>query len=188
MVSCEIVDLTYYGISVVTMVGYPVKFDWDPQKDRENRRMSQHDTSRGGRNREGHAEPPAPDVPSDLLEDGTDWDRVLAMTDEEAYRNALADTDRQPMTPKQLARMRRAPNPKAIRQLLGMNQEQFARQFQIAVGTLRDWEQGIHLPDSAAIAYLRVIERDPQAVLRALRPIEGDHEIHVHSGSHRVRR
>jgi putative transcriptional regulator len=150
--------------------------------------MSKYDTSRGGRKEEGHAEPPAPDVPNDLLEDGTDWDRVLAMSDEEAYRNALADEDSQPMTPKQLARMRRAPNPKAIRQLLGMNQEDFARQFQIAVGTLRDWEQGLHLPDSAAIAYLRVIERDPQAVLRALRPVEGDHEREVRAGSHRVRR
>jgi putative transcriptional regulator len=122
------------------------------------------------------------------LEDGTDWARILAMTDEEAYQNALADKDSQPMTPKQLARIRRAPNPKAIRQHLGMNQEQFARQFQIAVGTLRDWEQGIHLPDSAAIAYLRVIERDPEAVLRALRLVEGESELHVHSGSHRVRR
>jgi putative transcriptional regulator len=37
---------------------------------------------------------------------------------------------------------------------------------------LRDWEQGVHLPDSTAKAYLRVIERNPKAVLEALRPAQ----------------
>jgi putative transcriptional regulator len=79
--------------------------------------------------------------------------------------------------------MRRAPNPRAIRQRLGMTQKQFARQFQISVGTLRDWEQGLHLPDSTATAFLRVIERDPEAVLRALHPDAPEHEYEVPSGS-----
>jgi putative transcriptional regulator len=91
------------------------------------------------------------------------------MTDDEAYRNALADEDSQPMTPAQLARMRRAPNPRAIRRQLGMTQEQFARRFQIALGTLRDWEQGLHLPDSTAKAYLRVIEKAPDLVALLIR-------------------
>ena len=43
-----------------------------------------------------------------------------------------------------------------------------ARRFQIAIGTLRDWEQGVHVPDSAATAYLRVIAQDPDGVARAL--------------------
>lgn len=97
-----------------------------------------------------------------------DWSGVLAMTDEEAYQNALADDDNPPLTSQQLARMRRTPNPREIRRSLGMTQAQFARAFQIAVGTLRDWEQGAHVPDSTAKAYLRVIERDPVAVLQAL--------------------
>jgi putative transcriptional regulator len=103
-----------------------------------------------------------------LLDDGTDWERVLAMSDEEALRNALADPDSQPLPPERLARMRRAPSPLAIRQSLGLTQEAFARRYQIAVGTLRDWEQGVHLPDSAATAYLRVIAQDPDGVARAL--------------------
>jgi putative transcriptional regulator len=111
---------------------------------------------------------PAVDDPEQLRDDGTDWDRVLAMTDEEALRNALTDPDSQPLPPEQLARMRRAPNPRAIRQRLGLTQEAFARRFEISVGTLRDWEQGIHLPDSAATAYLRVIAQDPEGVARAL--------------------
>jgi putative transcriptional regulator len=124
-----------------------------------------------------------PDDFDDFSQDGTDWARVLAMTDEEAYRNALADEDSPPLTSQQLARMRRAPNPRLICERLGMTQKEFARQFQISVGTLRDWEQGVHLPDSTATAFLRVIERDPEAVLRALHPVETENEIEVRSGS-----
>ncbi len=132
--------------------------------------MSKHAISPGGHDSDDDREQPASDIPRDLLEGETDWARILAMTDEEAYQNALADEDSQPMTPHQLARMRRAPNPRAIRDRLGLTQKEFARQFQIAVGTLRDWEQGLHVPDSTATAFLRVIERDPAAVLRALHP------------------
>jgi putative transcriptional regulator len=102
---------------------------------------------------------------SDLPEGQTDWEYLVGMTGEQAHRNALADADSQPMTSAQLARMRRAPNPRAIRDRLEMTQQEFARQFQISVGTLRDWEQGLHLPDSAATAYLRVIEQIPTAVM-----------------------
>jgi putative transcriptional regulator len=140
--------------------------------------MSKRAISPGGRDADDRAQS-APDVPSGLRDGGTDWERVLAMTDEEAYQNALADEDSQPMTPQQLARMRRAPNPKAIRDGLGLTQKEFARQFQIAVGTLRDWEQGLHVPDTTATAYLRVIEREPEAVLRALHPSASGHGIHV---------
>ena len=51
---------------------------------------------------------------------------------------------------------------------MGLTQEQFARRFEIALGTLRDWEQGVRIPDSTAKAYLRVIEQDPEAVAAAL--------------------
>jgi putative transcriptional regulator len=64
--------------------------------------------------------------------------------------------------------LRRAPNPQAIRASLGLTQEAFARRFEIALGTLRDWEQGVRIPDSTAKAYLRVIEANPEAVVAAL--------------------
>jgi putative transcriptional regulator len=105
---------------------------------------------------------------ADPSEFKTDWARIAAMTPEEALQNALDDPDSQPLTPAQLARMRRVPIPQRIRQKLGLTQEQFARRFEIALGTLRDWEQGVRLPDSTAKAYLRVIEQDPEAVMRAL--------------------
>lgn len=90
------------------------------------------------------------------------------MTEEELHQNALNDPDNPPLTEEQLARMRRVPNPQAIRERLGLTQREFARQFEIALGTLRDWEQGARRPDSAAQAYLRVIEKNPEAVREAL--------------------
>src|SRR5688500_1809543 len=74
-----------------------------------------------------------------LAETQTDWARLEAMTDEEALQNALDDPDSQPLTPEQRSRLRRVPNPKAIRLAMGLSQEAFARRFEIAVGTLRDW-------------------------------------------------
>jgi len=56
-----------------------------------------------------------------------------------------------------------------IRQRLGMTQKEFARQFQIPVGTLRDWEQERKEPDQTARTYLKVIARLPDVVSRALR-------------------
>jgi putative transcriptional regulator len=98
----------------------------------------------------------------------TDWARIAAMTDEEAHQNALADPDNPPLTDEQLSRMRRVPNPQEIRESLGLTQREFARKFEIALGTLRDWEQGARRPDSAAKAYLRVIQHNSDAVLEAL--------------------
>jgi putative transcriptional regulator len=98
----------------------------------------------------------------------TDWTRVEALTGEQALQNALADPDIPPLTDNQLARMRRVPDPREIRQRLGLTQREFSRQFQIALGTLRDWEQGARRPDSAAKAYLRVIAAAPDAVRQIL--------------------
>ena len=64
----------------------------------------------------------------------------------------------------------RRPNPKVVRRALGMSQEQFAQEFQIPLGTLRDWEQGRVEPDQAARAYLKVIAGDPDLVRRLLEP------------------
>lgn len=99
---------------------------------------------------------------------GTDWERVLAMTEEEIEANALADPDNPPITAEELARMRVFPHPRRIRERLRLTQEQFAERFEIPLGTLRDWEQDVAYPDSAARTLLRVIEQDPEAVAKAL--------------------
>jgi putative transcriptional regulator len=98
----------------------------------------------------------------------TNWARLEAMTEEEIEANALADPDNPPLTDEELARMRPVPNPRRIRERLKLTQEQFAAQFEVSLGTLRDWEQGVRVPDRAARTLLRVIDQDPEAVIEAL--------------------
>jgi putative transcriptional regulator len=93
-----------------------------------------------------------------------DWSRFDAMTEAERHAAALADPDAQPLTEEDFKRMKRTPRVKIIRRALGLSQEQFAEQFHIPLGTLRDWEQGRKDPDTAARAYLRVIGHNPAAV------------------------
>jgi putative transcriptional regulator len=57
---------------------------------------------------------------------------------------------------------------KALRWRLKMTQEEFALRFNLSVARVRDWEQGRSEPDGAVRAYLKVIEREPKAVARAL--------------------
>ena len=98
----------------------------------------------------------------------TDWKRFDAMTEEERHRAAVSDPDCSPATDEQLARAQQQPDVKALREELGLTQEAFAARFGLAVGTIRDWEQGAHRPDRAAQVLLRVIAKEPEAVERAL--------------------
>ena len=98
----------------------------------------------------------------------TDWRAFDAMSEEQRHRAALSDRDAAPATKAQLARARRVPSVRALRQKLNLTQEQFASRFHLPLGTVRDWEQGAHRPDKAAQILLTVIARDPDAVTRAL--------------------
>jgi len=90
------------------------------------------------------------------------------MSDAEIHAAAPAGPDAQPLTPERLARMKQTPRLKIIRRALGLTQAEFAARFQIPLGTLRDWEQGVAEPDQAARAYLKAIAGDAVAVQRAL--------------------
>jgi putative transcriptional regulator len=98
----------------------------------------------------------------------TDWPEFDALTDEAIHKAALADPDAQPLTKRQLARMKRITPVKRLRVELGLSQAEFAERFHIPVGTLRDWEQRRSEPDQAAQAYLKVIAADAEFVERAL--------------------
>ena len=56
----------------------------------------------------------------------------------------------------------------AARQRLGMSQPAFAAAFGVPLPTLRKWEQRVRRPQGPARVLLRVIEREPDAVRRAL--------------------
>ncbi len=60
------------------------------------------------------------------------------------------------------------PDAKAIRERLGMSQQEFACAYRIPLATLQGWEQGRRQPDATASAYLSVIAslpKEAQAVL-----------------------
>lgn len=58
---------------------------------------------------------------------------------------------------------------RAIRQKVGMSQDDFASAFGFSVSQIRDWEQNRSRPLAALRAYLMIIERDPVDVLTTLR-------------------
>jgi putative transcriptional regulator len=55
-----------------------------------------------------------------------------------------------------------------LRRRLKLSQSEFAQRYGFTPARIRDWEQGRSSPDGAVRAYLLVIEREPQAVERAL--------------------
>jgi putative transcriptional regulator len=57
---------------------------------------------------------------------------------------------------------------RAIRQKVRMSQEQFAYHFGVNKRTVQDWEQGRRHPSGPARTLLVVIDREPEAVFRAL--------------------
>ena len=57
---------------------------------------------------------------------------------------------------------------KTIRDKLGLSQEAFSHRFGLDLATVRNWEQKRSRPDTAARVLLRTIEKEPDAVTRAL--------------------
>lgn len=55
-----------------------------------------------------------------------------------------------------------------VREKLGMSQSEFAAAFGVSVATLRNWEQARRSPRGPARVLLHVIDREPEAVQRAL--------------------
>jgi putative transcriptional regulator len=59
---------------------------------------------------------------------------------------------------------------KSIRKGLKMTQAAFSDNFGFSLDTVKHWEGGRRTPEVPARAYLTVIQRNPSAVLQALRP------------------
>jgi putative transcriptional regulator len=102
-----------------------------------------------------------------------DWAALEALTDEEIDRQIEANPDAAPDVsdwslddPK--VRLMEPIDITAIRAALGMSQAEFARAFSLNPAALREWEQRRHAPRGPALTLLRIIEREPEAVRRAL--------------------
>ena len=101
-----------------------------------------------------------------------DWRRVHSTTDTDIGKMIASDPDTAP----DMSRVRdwrrvltpRVPDVRAIRRKLRLSQSQFAAQFGFSVRTVQEWEQGRAAPDRPARILLRVIEKSPKAVERAL--------------------
>ena len=94
--------------------------------------------------------------------------RLDAMTDAELTAQAADDPDNPLLTDDELARIASARRVRAVRARTGLSQQRFAAIYRINLARLRDLEQGRSRADSALLAYLTVIEGEPEAVLRAL--------------------
>lgn len=99
----------------------------------------------------------------------TDWAKLKARSPREVLAAAKADVENPPLTDGELARMQPVPNPRAIREKLGLTQREFADTYHLSLATIRDWEQGRYQPDQAARTLLRLIAREPRLVEQALR-------------------
>jgi putative transcriptional regulator len=62
----------------------------------------------------------------------------------------------------------RVPDVQAIRRKLGLSQSEFAARFAFSVRTVQEWEQGRAVPDRPARILLRVIDKSPKTVERAV--------------------
>ncbi len=96
-------------------------------------------------------QPSEEEIEAQTIEDEDAW------TDEEL---AGAEPVYPPPSPDQV---------RALRAKLGLTQAQFARRFGFTLDTVQQYEQGRRRPSGPASILLRVIEADPEAVVRALR-------------------
>ena len=91
------------------------------------------------------------------------------MTDDEINAAALSDPDNPPLTEEQLAQFRRPALVRRIRLNLRMGRETFSAAYGIPLEALRAWERHDAAPTPAEMAYLKLIEREPE--LARLAPV-----------------
>ncbi|MFT8246616.1 helix-turn-helix domain-containing protein [Roseomonas sp. BN140053] len=97
--------------------------------------------------------------------DDTDFGRELIASLEQAAAIVRGEAE-----PARVHLAADVPDVRAIRAGTGLSREAFADRFGLKLAAVRDWEQGLRKPDPAARTLLRVIAREPEAVVRALAP------------------
>ncbi|HEX5280220.1 MAG TPA: type II toxin-antitoxin system MqsA family antitoxin [Micropepsaceae bacterium] len=106
-----------------------------------------------------------------------DWAKVNATPEADIERHAREDGTRMP-TDRQWRRMVKDGRAKlvtpervdvrAIRTKLRLSQAEFAARFGFTAAAVRQWEQGRRYPHGPARILLTIIDREPNAVRRAL--------------------
>ena len=103
----------------------------------------------------------------------TNWKKVKSLSEKEIISAAKSDPDAKLLTRLQLKKFKRVTPPKtidvkAIREKLHVSQNEFASYFGVSVRTIQEWEQHRRTPTAIARNFLKVIEKAPKAVLKAL--------------------
>jgi DNA-binding transcriptional regulator YiaG len=62
------------------------------------------------------------------------------------------------------------PDVRALRERLGLSQEEFAARYMLGLRTVQEWEQHRREPSEAARVLLYAITQDPSAIARILHP------------------
>jgi putative transcriptional regulator len=91
--------------------------------------------------------------------------RMRTTTEAEIARHMVEDGE----DPASVPKFEPVVSPKEVRKKLGMTQTQFSALLRIPTATLRNWEQNRFVMEPAAQTLLNLIDREPEAVLRALR-------------------
>ena len=61
-----------------------------------------------------------------------------------------------------------SPDPRVIREILGLSQSKFAKLLGISVSTLQNWEQGRRKPEGPAKVLLNVAAKYPEAIFNTV--------------------
>jgi putative transcriptional regulator len=105
----------------------------------------------------------------------TDWQRIDAMTDEDIARQIAEDPDVAPDMSEALARgefeVVWGIDVEHVRSKTGLDQTAFARRFGVSLDELIEWELRGRVPNRTVWMYLKVIEREPELVGRAVAAI-----------------
>ncbi len=104
----------------------------------------------------------------------TNWNKVKLMSEAEINSAAKTDLDAPPLTKEDLKKFKRVHpikevDVKRIRQKLHLSQDEFAHYFGVSVRTIQEWEQHRRTPTATTRNFLKVIEKEPKAVLKALK-------------------
>lgn len=91
--------------------------------------------------------------------------RMDATTEEDIRRHMIEDGE----DPDEEPRFEPVVQSQDVRRKLGMTQTEFAALLRIPVATLRNWEQNRFVMEPAAQTLLKLVDREPEAALRALR-------------------
>ena len=84
------------------------------------------------------------------------------LDDAQAYLSGSADKRRYRVHVPETVEVRK------IRARLGLSQQAFAATYGFALSAVRDWEQGRRRPERSARILLKIVQKEPEAVTRAL--------------------